>query len=121
MQNSERKNNLISLTIFLLAASIEVLGLILLRLVVVDSRLSDSNRLLQIGFGLLVFSCGLSGIVTWLRYKYLSRNYSYFPVARFLGNTLLFAVIGLVSTQIIYVDTGKKYEFNLHNTSPINS
>src|SRR4051794_38673873 len=118
MQNSERKNNLISLTIFLLAVSIEVLGLTLLRLAIVDSGLFDVE---VIGVSMLFLSFWLSGIVIGLRYIYLPRNYIYFPAAKFLGNALLLAVIGIISTQIIYMDTGPKYEFALNNTYPIDN
>jgi hypothetical protein len=118
MQNSGRKTSHINLPIFLLAALIEVFCLTLLRLSIVDCGLDDIS---VIGVGLLYFSFWTSGIVIGLRCIYLSRNYIYFPFADFLGNALLLAVIGIISTQIIYLDTGRKYEFNLHNTSPIDS
>src|SRR5689334_19850259 len=107
MQSSEEKTSLINLAIYLLAGLIEVIGLTLLRLAIVDSGLDDIS---VITLGLFFFSFWTSGIVIGLRYIYLPRNYIHFPFASFLGNALLLAVIGLISTQIIYLDTGKKYE-----------
>jgi len=110
MQNVGRKNSLINPAIFLLATLIEVIGVTLLRFALVDSGLDDIS---VIAVGLFFFSFWTSGIVIGLRKIYQPRNYSYFPFANFLGNALLLAVIGLLSTQIIYLDTGRKYEFNL--------
>lgn len=112
------KKSLINLIIFLLEIAIAVGGLTLLRLGLVDSGLND---ILLIGVGLFFFSFGLSWLVIRLRYIYLPRSYTHDSPPEFLGTGFLLLVICLVSISIINIDTGQKYEFNLHNTSPINS